>query len=110
MDDFKSRFKDDWSHGPVFHVYALLAQGMAKAHSTDPVKVAAAMEGLKFRSYSGEVEMRKSDHQLQQPLWISVWRKADAKNDYSVENTGYNFQPVKAYDAYVSCSPTSCQM
>lgn len=110
MDEFKARTHEDWSHGPVFHAYALLANGMAKAHSTDPVKVAAAMEGLKFQSYSGEVEMRKSDHQLQQPLWISVWRKADKKNDYDVENTGYNFQPVKAYEAYVSSTPTSCQM
>jgi branched-chain amino acid transport system substrate-binding protein len=110
MDEFKSRFNDDWSHGPAFHALALLANGMARAKSTDPSKVAAAMEGLKFKSYSGEVEMRKTDHQLQQPLWISVWQKADAKNNYNVENTGYNFQPVKAYDAYVSSTPTSCQM
>ena len=32
--------------------------------------------------------MRKTDHQLQQGLYISEWRKADAKNPYSVENTG----------------------
>ena len=43
---------------------------MAKAKTTDPVKVAAAMEGLKFKSFNGEVEMRKTDHQLQQPLYI----------------------------------------
>ena len=109
-DEFKSRFNDDWSHGPVFHAYALLAQAIAKAKSVDPGKVAAAMEGLKFKSYSGEVEMRRADHQLQQPLWISVWQKADAKLNYSVENTGLNFQPVKVYDAYVSSTPTSCQM
>ena len=47
------------------------------------------MEGLKFKSvYGGDVEMRKSDHQLQQPLCIGVWQKTDAKNTYSVENTG----------------------
>ena len=38
---------------------------MAKAKSTDPVKVAAALEGMKFKSYNGDVEMRKTDHQLQ---------------------------------------------
>jgi branched-chain amino acid transport system substrate-binding protein len=56
------------------------------------------------------VELRKTDHQLQQPLYISVWSKATPKAPYSVENTGYNFQPVKSYDAYVSSTPTSCQM
>jgi branched-chain amino acid transport system substrate-binding protein len=83
---------------------------MAKAKSTDPVKVANAMEGLHFKGFNGEVEMRKTDHQLQQGLFIAVWQKTDAKNSYSVENTGYTFAPVKAYDAYVSSTPTSCQM
>jgi branched-chain amino acid transport system substrate-binding protein len=110
MDEFKAKFNDDWYTLAVYHTYAALSQAMAKAKSTDPAKVAAAMEGLKFKSFNGEVEMRKTDHQLQQPLWISVWEKADAKNNYSVENTGYNFRPVKAYDSYVSSTPTSCQM
>ncbi|HET9644466.1 MAG TPA: branched-chain amino acid ABC transporter substrate-binding protein [Burkholderiaceae bacterium] len=110
-DEYKSRFNDDWYTGAVWHVYALLSNAMAKAKSTDPVKVAVAMEGLKFTSFNGEVEMRKTDHQLQQPLWISVWQKAGAKpNDYSVENTGFNLQPVRAFDSYVSSTPTSCQM
>jgi hypothetical protein len=73
---------------------------MAQAKSTAPVKVAVAMEGMKFKSFNGEVEMRKTDHQLQQTLFISSWKKAGAKpNDYSVENTGYNFQPVKTLRA-----------
>jgi branched-chain amino acid transport system substrate-binding protein len=83
---------------------------MAKTKSTDPVKVAAAMEGLKFKSFNGEVEMRKTDHQLQQPLYIAEWAKANAKNPYSVENTGFNFQEVRAIAAYVASTPTSCQM
>ncbi|GAA0763045.1 branched-chain amino acid ABC transporter substrate-binding protein [Ideonella azotifigens] len=110
MADFKTKFNDDWYTGSSYHLFALLSDAMAKAKSTDPVKVAAAMEGLKFKSFNGEVEMRKTDHQLQQPLFISVWQKTDAKNNYSVENTGYTFAEVKAYDAYVSSTPTSCQM
>jgi branched-chain amino acid transport system substrate-binding protein len=54
--------------------------------------------------------MRKADHQLQQPLFISVWQKADAKYPYSAENTGYTLAPVKMYESYVSSTPTSCQM
>ena len=70
-----------------------------------------ALEGLKFKSFNGDVEMRKADHQLQQTLYISSWKKASgAPNDYSVENTGYNFQPVKYYEPYVASTPTSCQM
>jgi branched-chain amino acid transport system substrate-binding protein len=83
---------------------------MAKAKSTDPVKVAAAMEGMKFKSYNGEVEMRKNDHQLQQPVFITVWQKADKKFPYSVENTGMTLAMVKEFPAYIASTPTSCQM
>jgi len=83
---------------------------MAKAKSTDPVKVASAMSGLRFKSYNGEVEMRKLDHQLQQTLYISKWTKATPKNPYSEENTGYNFDVVKQIEPYVASTPTSCQM
>ncbi|WP_246312317.1 branched-chain amino acid ABC transporter substrate-binding protein [Pseudaquabacterium terrae] len=110
MDEFQARFKEDWTTRASEHAIGLLSNAMAKAKSTDPVKVAAAMEGLKFKSFNGEVEMRKSDHQLQQPVYIAVWQKADAKNNYSAENTGHNFALVKAYDPYVASTPTSCQM
>lgn len=112
MDEYKQRFNDDFYTGAVYHAYSALSNAMVKAKSTDPVKVAAAMEGLRFKSFNGDVEMRKTDHQLQQGLFVSVWQKAGAtpQANYSVENTGFQFAPVKAYDAYVSSTPTSCQM
>jgi len=111
MDEYKKRFNDDWYTGAVYHAYAMLSTAMAQAKSTDPVKVAAAMEGLRFKSFNGDVEMRKNDHQLQQGLFVTEWKAVGkAPADYSVENTGFNFQPVKAYDAYIASTPTSCQM
>ncbi len=110
QDDFKKKFNDDWYTLATYNGMAMLVEGFVKAKSTDPVKVAPALEGLKFKGFQGEVEMRKTDHQLQQGLYISEWRKADAKSPYSVENTGYNFQQVKAIEPYVASTPTSCQM
>jgi branched-chain amino acid transport system substrate-binding protein len=110
QDEFKARFNDDFYVADLYTELQLLSEAMARAKSTDPLKVAAALEGLKLASYNGDIEMRRSDHQLQQSLWISVWQKVDAKNPYSVENTGYTFAPVAAYDAYVASTPTSCQM
>jgi branched-chain amino acid transport system substrate-binding protein len=109
-NEFKKKFNDDWYTTATYNGLALLSEAMAKAKTTDPVKVAAAMEGLKFPGAQGELEMRKADHQLQQPLYISEWRKATPKSPYSVENTGWNFQEVKAFPSYVSSTPTSCQM
>ena len=110
MTEFNQKFKDDFYTGSVIHIYNALGEAMAKAKSTDPVKVAAAMEGLKFKSFNGDVEIRKADHQLQQPLYLSVWQKADAKHPYSPENTGMTLVPVKTFESYVSSTPTSCQM
>ncbi len=110
QDDFKKKFNDDWYTAATYNGLAMLSDAFKKAKSTDPVKVAAAMDGMRFEGFVGEVEMRKSDHQLQQPLYISEWAKADAKHPYSVENTGFNFREVKAIPAYVASTPTSCQM
>jgi branched-chain amino acid transport system substrate-binding protein len=109
-NNFKAKFNDDYYTLATYSAFAMLSSAMAQAKSTDPVKVAQAMEGLRFKSFNGEVEMRKSDHQLQQGLFVTVWKKADAKNPYSVENTGYNFQTVKYYEPYVASTPTSCDM
>ena len=110
VDEYNKKFNDDMYTLSIQHIYTMLSQAMANAKSTDPVKVAAALEGLTVKSFNGDVTMRKSDHQLQQPLFISVWQKADAKYPYSPEKTGMTLAPVKQYDSYVSSTPTSCQM
>ena len=111
MRAFKAKYNDDFYTGAIIRMLEAMTRAMAQAKSTEPVKVAAAMEGLKWKSeFGGDVEMRKADHQLQQPLYISVWQKTDAKNPYSVENTGMTFAQVVEFPNYVSSTPTSCQM
>ncbi len=108
--EYKKKFNDDYYTFQTYNGIALLSAGMAAAKSTDPVKVAAAMSGISFKGFNGDATMRKTDHQLQQHLFVSKWTKANAKDPYSEENTGYNFAPVKMLEPYVSSTPTSCQM
>ena len=110
QEEFREKTKDDFYTASTIRIFQTLGAAMAKAKSTDPVKVAAALEGLKVDSFNGEIEMRKTDHQLQQPLYITVWQKADKKFPYSPENTGMTLAMVKEYPNYVSSTPTSCQM
>jgi branched-chain amino acid transport system substrate-binding protein len=109
-EGFKKKFNDDYYTFQTYAGIQMLAQGMANAKSTDPVKVAFAMEDMTFKSSSGEGKMRKADHQLQQHMFISKWTKATAKDSYSEENTGFNFAVVKQLEPYVASTPTSCQM
>jgi branched-chain amino acid transport system substrate-binding protein len=79
------------------------------------VAVAKALEGMRFQTDVGEVEMRAADHQLIQPLYISTIERAAAKGGpkeikYDVENTGLGFKTDARIEGYVSAQPTSCQM
>ena len=110
VQKFKEKYNDDFYTFSIYNAVVSLNESMAKTKSSDPMKVAAALEGMKFNGFNGESYFRKSDHQMQQGLWISHWEKVDAKNKYSVENTGYTFAPVKYIEAYQASTPTTCQL
>ncbi|MES5488969.1 branched-chain amino acid ABC transporter substrate-binding protein [Bradyrhizobium sp. INPA03-11B] len=84
-----------------------------KANSIDPVKVAAALEGMKFDVFDGgEGFMRKDDHQFFQPIYISSFGSlADkAKEPYDEENTGWGWHIVSKIDTAQTMLPTTCNM
>ena len=111
VDSYKKKFNDDFYTMATYSVVAAFSKAIKDSKSTDPVKVAYAMEGMKFQSLNGEVEMRKSDHQLQQPLFITTWTKTDGKEiRWDQENTGYGWRIDQKIEPFVATQPTSCQM
>jgi len=111
VENFKKKYNDDYYTMATYTGIAMLAKAFNEAKTTDPVKVAFAMEGMKVKSLNGEVEMRKADHQLQQPLYIATWVKVNGKDvKYDQENTGYGWRTDQKIDAFVAAQPTSCQM
>ena len=111
IEEFKKKFNDDLYAVTTYSGIQLLAKGVNQAKTTDPVKVAFAMEGQKFKSLNGEVEMRKTDHQLQQPLYVTTWVKTNGKTvKFDQENTGHGWRTDQKVDAYVASQPTSCSM
>lgn len=109
--DFKKKHNDDYYTMATYTGIRMLAEAFNKAKSTDPTKVAFAMEGLKFNSLYGEVEMRASDHQLQQDVVITSWQKLDGKTiRHDIENTGYGWKSEARLPAYIAAQPTSCNM
>lgn len=111
VEGFKKKFNDDYYTMQTHAAITMLSEGMKKAKSTDPVKVAFAMEGLEFQTLNGEAEMRATDHQLQQPVFIGTWAKVDGKKvKYDQENTGYGWRSDAKLASYVAAQPTSCKM
>jgi branched-chain amino acid transport system substrate-binding protein len=111
VEGFKKKYSDDFYAIAPYSALEMLGKAFKETKTTDPVKVAFAMEGMKVHSLNGEVEMRKTDHQLQQPLYIATWTKVNGKDvKYDQENTGYGWKTDVKLDSYVANQPTSCQM
>ncbi|NEX62874.1 branched-chain amino acid ABC transporter substrate-binding protein [Noviherbaspirillum galbum] len=111
VEGFKKKYNDDYYAMATYTGIHMLSKAFKEAKSTDPVKVASALEGMKDTSLNGDVEMRKSDHQLQQPLYIATWVKVNGKDvKFDQENTGYGWKTDVKLDTFVATQPTSCQM
>jgi branched-chain amino acid transport system substrate-binding protein len=96
-------------------MWEMFAKAIAQAKSAEPKAVALALEGMKHEGDLGEVEMRKSDHQLIQPLYILTLVKSAAKGGpkeakIDMENSGLAPITDARMEAFTSTVPTSCQM
>ena len=108
---YRAKFDEDFIFAAHWNSMNMLSTAMLKAKSSDPKAVARALEGMKYQSPIGEIEMRKTDHQLLAPLYLGIWAKQGSKGvKYDAEKTGYGFRSEVVWDSYVSAQPTSCQM
>ena len=113
--EFKKKYNQDYYFFRANTALAMLAEAMKRTKSADPKTVATALEGMRFPTELGEVEMRAADHQLIQPLFISTIERAAAKGGpkevkHDLEGTGMGFRTDAKIEGYVSAQPTSCQM
>jgi branched-chain amino acid transport system substrate-binding protein len=82
-----------------------------KANSIDPVKVAAALEDLKFEVLDGgNGIMRKDDHQFFQPIYISSFGKLTESEPFDEESTGWGWHLVSKVDTPQAMVSTTCKM
>ncbi|WP_027016979.1 branched-chain amino acid ABC transporter substrate-binding protein [Comamonas composti] len=111
LPGFKSQFNEDFINGLGHNALLMLAKAMREAQSVEPGAVAAKMAGLRFDGINGPVEMRKSDHQAQQPLYILSWEKVDGKSVvHDQEGTGLGWKPMAEISAKEASLPSNCRM
>ena len=96
-------------------MWEMFAKAIVQAKSVEPKAVALALEGMKHEADLGEVEMRKSDHQLIQPLYVLTLVKSAARGgpkDAKIDMEGSGLAPVTEarLEGYTSAMPTSCVM
>jgi branched-chain amino acid transport system substrate-binding protein len=108
FQEFKSRYPEiDWYYHRVYNQMQMLKMAIEKAGSTESDAVAKAFEGMTFQSQTGEVTMRAQDHQLLQPMYVSVM-DADAK--YDADNSGVGFRTLARIPVSQATYETTCNM
>lgn len=107
---FKREYKEDLQSPQVIYSLMLISEAIRKARSTDPVRVANAMEGLSFEGFSGTLTVRPQDHQVQQAMFLLAMGKTSTRYPNGLESTDYTLIPEKRYDAQVASTPTRCRM
>lgn len=110
------KFVTDWRKDHDFDLFQMnnyimlkmLAAAINKAKSTDPLKVALALEGATMKGILGhEYTMRAADHQLLEPLYVSEFTKGVK---YDSEKTGFGWKTDAVVEGGDLAQPTSCKM
>jgi len=103
--------KTPYYYGRIRTEMDMLAAAIDKAGSTNPKDIAYALEGMEYETPYGKVLMRAEDHQLIQPLYLSVYAKAgEGTVKYDSENSGVGFKTIERIEAADTAMPTTCQM
>ena len=111
LPGFKRQFNEDFINGLGHNALLMLAQAIRETQSIEPRQVAQKLEGMRFEGFNGPVEMRKSDHQAQQAIYVQSWEKVDGKSvAHDQENTGLGWKQIATIEAKTAAMPTSCQM
>lgn len=96
-------------------MWDMFVKAINQAKSAEPKAVALALEGMRHDAELGEVEMRKSDHQLIQPLYVLTLVKSAARGgpkEAKLDMEGSGLAPITdaRMEAFTSAQPTSCAM
>ena len=119
VEEYARRYKAATGEDLFFYrigtLVGMLGEAARKSKSADPAQIGAALEGLRYNTPLGEVEMRAADHQLLQPLFVSTLVRSAARGGeksvrYDVENSGLGFLTDARIEPWVTAQPTSCQM
>jgi len=110
---FRARYpepKDDYVHLRMQMMVEMLARAIEKAGTTDAVRVARALENMRYVNDFHEATIRAEDHQVLQPLYVSVMDKQGGSVRFDNEGSGYGFRTVRKLKAAQTTLPTTCRM
>ncbi len=101
--------KNDVNQPRIHTGLTMLALAIKRAGTTDVDKVAAALEGMEWTTLNGDrVVMRREDHQLLMPIYISVHTNKNIIFDY--DNSGFGLVNENRIELEKAALPAACKM
>jgi branched-chain amino acid transport system substrate-binding protein len=108
---FRAKYDVNIFYPRGFNEMRMFAAAVEKSKSLEPVKVAQALEDMKFEVFNGgEGFMRKDDHQFFQPMYIGSLGERSDKEPFDEEKTGWGWRVVAKIDTAQTMLPTTCKM
>jgi branched-chain amino acid transport system substrate-binding protein len=105
---FRTQHKFDFYAAGFRTIFEFLQAAINKAGSTDPNKIAAALEGLTITDMLGyQVTLRKDDHQILSEYFVGVFTKGVK---YDSEGTGLGWKTEVTVPAKDLDQPNTCKM
>jgi branched-chain amino acid transport system substrate-binding protein len=107
----KFRAVSDFAYIPPFRVIGMLAGALEGVGSDDPLKVARALEGMRYAGPTGESWMRAEDHQMIAPLYIMSFVKVGQPGvRHDAEDTGFGWKTEALIPSKETAPPVRCAM
>jgi branched-chain amino acid transport system substrate-binding protein len=107
MDEYEKATKIDFYFLRVKNLMEMVAKAMNESKSVEPLAVALKLEGMSHDTPTGKITMRKDNHQIIMPMFIST---LSDKAKRTVDNTPFGFVTELKIDAEKTMAPTTCQM
>lgn len=104
--EFEAKYGQKFFYWRVVNQIDMLAAAMKQAGSSDPAKVGQILSTLSVKTPMGEATMRADNHQLLQPMFLSV---LEPGMPFTFPDNKMGFKTVSRIEAETQRLPTTCK-
>jgi branched-chain amino acid transport system substrate-binding protein len=105
--DYEAKYGQKYYYLRVTEMIDMLAAAMKQTDSSDPAKVGQVLASMHWKGPLGELTMREDNHQLLQPMFVSVL-KPGMKFTFPENHLG--FETISRIEPEQQRLPTTCKM
>jgi branched-chain amino acid transport system substrate-binding protein len=107
LSEFKAKTGYDFAYLRGIVMMDMLSQAIARAGTTNPRAIAAALSGARYTNLTGEWVIRPEDHQISMPIHIAT---LSDKVKFGLEKTGMGYRVDAKVERAEVLTPVKCRV